>query len=56
MTTGLVLASALDSPAVTVTLVIVFSALIVVLLTAVASAVLWAALWAADRYRGLPNA
>ncbi len=46
-----VLASALDSPAVTVILVIVFAALIVVALTAVASAILWLALWVLDRVR-----
>jgi hypothetical protein len=51
-----VLASALDSPAVTVILVIVFSAIIVVALTAIAAAVLWAVLWAVDQYRGVPNA
>ncbi len=44
-----VLASALDSPAVTVILVIVFSALIVLALTAVASALLWVVLWAIER-------
>lgn len=45
-----VLASALDSSAVTVILVIVFSAAIVIALTAIASAVLWLVLWALDRY------
>ena len=45
-----VLASALDSSAVTVILVIVFSAVIVVALTAVASALLWLVLWTIDRY------
>lgn len=48
------LASALDSPVVTVILVIVFSALIVVVLTAIASAILWVVLWAIERIRGVP--
>lgn len=43
------LASALDSPAVTVILTIVFSAIIVIALTAVASAILWLALQAYER-------
>jgi hypothetical protein len=47
---ALVLASALDSPAVTVILVIVFAAAIVIVLTAVASALLWLVLWMLDRY------
>lgn len=45
-----VLASALDSSAVTVILVIVFAALIVVVLTAIASALLWLVLWGIDRF------
>lgn len=45
-----VLASALDSSAVTVILVIVFAAVIVIALTAVASALLWLVLRAIDRY------
>jgi hypothetical protein len=45
-----VLASALDSSAVTVILVIVFAALIVLALTAIASGLLWLVLWAIDRY------
>lgn len=47
------LASALDSPAVTVVLVIVFAALIVVVLTAIASAILWLVLKIVDRYHPL---
>ena len=47
-----VLASALESPVVTVLLVLVFSALIVIALTAVASGVLWLALRAIERVRG----
>lgn len=46
------LASALDSPAVTVILTIVFSALIVLVLTAIASALLWVSLKVYDRFRG----
>jgi hypothetical protein len=48
-----VLAAALDSPAVTVILVIVFAAAIVIALTAVASALLWLVLWTIDRYGGV---
>lgn len=45
------LASTLDSPAVTVILTIVFAALIVIALTAVASAILWVALELYERLR-----
>ena len=46
-----VVADALDSPAVTVILTLVFAALIVIALTAVASALLWLALEAYERLR-----
>lgn len=45
-----VLASVLDSSAVTVILVIVFATLIVVALTAIASALLWLVLWGIERF------
>lgn len=44
-------ADALDSPAVTVILTLVFSALIVIVLTAGASALLWLALQLYERLR-----
>lgn len=47
----MLVASALDSPAVTVILTIVFSALIVVVLTAAASALLWLSLTLYERLR-----
>lgn len=45
------IADALESPAVTVILTLVFSALIVVVLTAGASGLLWLALQAYERLR-----
>jgi hypothetical protein len=50
---ALPLASTLDSPAVTIILVVVFAALIVVVLTAIASALLWLVLKLVDRYHPL---
>jgi hypothetical protein len=49
--TPAVLADALSSPAVTVILTLVFSALIVIVLTAGASALLWIALQVYERLR-----